>query len=248
MYSNRAVASLHMKTSSPCATTVTLQLANLKCAMNNRPSKLSASMHRRRGSAQGGFVLVIALVVLAAMTLAAAAMVRSVDTSTLLARNISFKRDALNRNDVALEVAINEFRTGGAFAGGGGTTADRADENFSAVMLPTDTDGVPLVMKGNTTVNFGSAPTWTKGKVSGSVPGSLELQMQPVYLIERMCTVSGPALVETCIVNGRAQAGGTQPNDKPGQLFPPMYRITARVTGPRNTVSFVQAIFSLQNT
>ena len=52
-------------------------------------------------------MLVIALIVLAAMTLAAAAMVRTVDTSTLLARNISFKRDALNRNDLALEVVAN---------------------------------------------------------------------------------------------------------------------------------------------
>lgn len=191
-------------------------------------------------------MLVIALIVLAAMTLAAAAMVRTVDTSTLLARNISFKRDALNRNDVALEVAINEFRTGGAFANGGGVTADNPAQNFSFIMLPTDTDGVPLVLKGNTTPTFGTAPTWSKGSAEPtSISAAFDLGMTPVYLIERMCRTTGPAVVENCVVNGRAQAGGTQPNDKPGQLFPPMYRITGRVTGPRNTVSFVQAIFSL---
>ena len=84
------------------------------CPMNNRLSHLSASKYRPLASTQSGFVLVIALIVLAAMTLAAAAMVRTVDTSTLLARNISFKRDAVNRNDFALEAAIDQFRVGGA--------------------------------------------------------------------------------------------------------------------------------------
>lgn len=216
------------------------------CPMNNRSRNVPASKIARPASAQEGFVLVIALIVLAAMTLAAAAMVRTVDTSTMLARNISFKRDALNRNDVALEAAINQFRVGGAFAGGTGTLNDNAAENFSAVMLPTDADGVPLVLKANI-----SSATFTGGTKGSAEPAAIastfDLGMTPVYLIERMCTVSGAALAETCIVNGRAQAGGTQPNDKPGQLFPPMYRITARVTGPRNTVSYVQAIFSLQN-
>lgn len=211
------------------------------CTMNIRPHKFSVSNLPR----QGGFVLVIALIVLAAMTLAAAAMVRTVDTSTLLARNISFKRDALNRNDFALEAAIDQFRGTGALATSGSTQNDIPAANFSAVMLPTDADGVPLVMKGNTSDTFGP---WVKGEAgAGLIPAAQELGMTPVYLIERMCRVTGAALPENCIVNGRAQAGGTQPNDKPGQLFPPMYRITGRVTGPRNTVSFVQAIFSLQN-
>ena len=228
------------------------------CPMNNRLSHLSASKYRPLASTQSGFVLVIALIVLAAMTLAAAAMVRTVDTSTLLARNISFKRDAVNRNDFALEAAIDQFRVGGAFAGGTNTLASNATQNFSAVMLPTDTDGVPLVLKAANTSspfhlgNDPSPPNASAGTLGPAaptkIPAALVLQMTPIYLIERMCTTTGPALAETCIVNGRVQAGGTQPNDKPGQLFPPMYRITARVTGPRNTVSYVQAIFSLQNT
>ncbi len=213
--------------------------------MKSRQLKFSRATRSLPLNGQRGFVLVIALIVLAAMTLAAAAMVRTIDTSTMLARNISFKRDALNRGDVALEAAINEFRVGRNFAGGTGTTQDNAAENFSAVMLATDTDGVPLVLKGNTDITFGSSPRWIKGVVDvAAIPNTYDLGMHEVYLIERMCTTAGPALAETCIVNGRAQAGGTQPNDKPGQLFPPMFRITARVTGPRNTVSYVQAIFS----
>ena len=215
----------------------------MMCQMNIRPNKFSTSNQPPRSSSQGGFVLVIALIVLAAMTLAAAAMVRTVDTSTLLARNISFKRDAVNRNDLALEVAINEFRTGGALAANIDKTIDIPARNYSAVMLATDTDGVPTVLKADLSSN-----TFTGGGLGSAEPAAiaapnLHLGMTPIYVIERMCTIPGVALPANCIVNGRAQAGGTQPNDKPGQLFPPLYRITARVTGPRNTVSYVQAIF-----
>ena len=191
------------------------------------------------------------------MTLAAAAMVRTVDTSTLLARNISFKRDALNRNDLALEVAINEFRTGGTLEASVDKTIHHEDLNYSAVMLPTDTDGVPQVLKNaETSGGFRLAasvtPLFPQGTLGPAEPAAiaapnLHLGMTPIYVIERMCTTTGVALPENCIVNGRAQAGGTQPNDKPGQLFPPLYRITARVTGPRNTVSYVQAIFGASN-
>ena len=215
--------------------------------MNSTPKKHPVPNQALGASKQGGFVLVIALIVLAAMTLAAAAMVRTVDTSTLLARNISFKRDALNRNDVAIEAAINQFRVGGAFPGGNNTQASDSTNNFSAVMLATDTDGVPLVLKANIASNTFSGGDMGSAEPA-SIPGALDLGMTPIYLIERMCTTTGPAQTENCIVNGRAQAGGTQPNDKPGQLFPPLFRITARVTGPRNTVSYVQAIFSFQNT
>ena len=219
----------------------------MMCQMNIRPNKFSTSNQPPRSSSQGGFVLVIALIVLAAMTLAAAAMVRTVDTSTLLARNISFKRDAVNRNDLALEVAINEFRTGGALAANIDKTIDIPARNYSAVMLATDTDGVPTVLKADLSSN-----TFTGGGLGSAEPAAiaapnLHLGMTPIYVIERMCTIPGVALPANCIVNGRAQAGGTQPNDKPGQLFPPLYRITARVTGPRNTVSYVQAIFGATN-
>ena len=224
--------------------------------MTIRPNKFSTSNQPPRSSSQGGFVLVIALIVLAAMTLAAAAMVRTVDTSTLLARNISFKRDALNRNDLALEVAINEFRAGGTIAIAD-KTMHHANLNYSAVMLQTDTDGVPLVLKNAQTsgtfyLATGVTPPFPQGTLGPAEPAAiavpnLHLGMTPIYVIERMCTALGVALPENCIVNGRAQAGGTQPNDKPGQLFPPLYRITARVTGPRNTVSYVQAIFGATN-
>ena len=194
--------------------------------------------------AQRGFVLVVTLIVLAAMSLAAVALVRTVDTSTLLARNISFKRDALNRSDVAIEAAINQFRSTGYFTAGTNTTTSDQTRNFSAIMVATDADGVPTVMK-----SADSAGKFTGGQMGTAGPSaissSFDLGMMPIYFIERMCTAIGDPSIENCASNGRAAAGGTQSNDRPPQIFPPMFRITARVTGPRNTVAYVQAIFSL---
>jgi type IV pilus assembly protein PilX len=183
-----------------------------------------------------GFVLIIALIVLAAMSLAAVALVRTVDTTTMLARNISFKRDALNRTDIAIDAGLQNFRAGAQFAAGANTMADDASRNYSAVLLPSDPDGIPQIIKSST-----FSTTWTAN------PVSTELGMSAVYLIERLCSKPETSTVKNCLVGERVAQGGSQPADRPEQIAPAMYRITARVTGPRQTTSFVQLIFTLQS-
>src|SRR4051812_10143783 len=56
---------------------------------------------------QGGVVLFIALVVLVAMSLAGIAMVRSVDTGSLVAGNMAFKQGATLAGDAGTELAIS---------------------------------------------------------------------------------------------------------------------------------------------
>ena len=62
-----------------------------------------------RGSAlragQAGVVLMMALIVLVAMTLAGIALVRSVDTSNIIAGNLAFKQAATNSGDTGIEAA-----------------------------------------------------------------------------------------------------------------------------------------------
>ena len=58
---------------------------------------------RRR---QQGVALVMALIVLVAMTLAGLAMMRSVDTSSLIAGNLAFKQSAAISADAGVEAAI----------------------------------------------------------------------------------------------------------------------------------------------
>jgi type IV pilus assembly protein PilX len=177
---------------------------------------------------QRGFVLVIALIVLAAMSLAAIALVRTVDTSTLLARNISFKRDAINRNELALEVANAFFREGGVLASQLNTRVDLPANNYSSSMVATDADGIPTAL--------GSDFTTFPQQINASGE-----QTQIHYIIERMCTRGNVAENKSHCLLAQAASGSEQPEKRPVTL-PPMYRVSTRVVAPRNVSSVTQAI------
>ena len=55
--------------------------------------------------AQSGVVLIIALIVMVAMTLAALALIRSVDTNNLIAGNMAFQQAAVHSADTGIETA-----------------------------------------------------------------------------------------------------------------------------------------------
>ena len=70
-------------------------------------SPLSKKNIERLGmTKQRGVVLFFSLVALLAMSLAAVALVRSVDTSTMIAGNLSFKRAATTSGDSGIEAAL----------------------------------------------------------------------------------------------------------------------------------------------
>lgn len=200
------------------------------------PSKFKCKVQKR----QYGFVLIIALIVLGAMSLAAVSLVRTVDTSTLLSRNISFKRDAIARNDIAMEAALHKFRKDSAYYSVNGLVAgleiDNVDNNYSALMLATDTQGVPTILKVS---NFSS--TWNATAID------LGESTIAYYLIERLCTNNNAAepMPRRCIMGSRIEAGGSQPNQRPGSNVPALFRVTTKVTGPRNTISYAQSVFTL---
>lgn len=59
-----------------------------------------------RLGAQRGVVLFFALISLLAIMLAAVALVRSVDTSTIIAGNLAFKQSATSSGDAGTETAV----------------------------------------------------------------------------------------------------------------------------------------------
>lgn len=61
------------------------------------------------------------------------------------------------------------------------------------------------------------------------------------FLIERMCTDFGPADEKKCSVSDKFERGGSYRQDKPGSISLPLYRITIRSDGVRNTQTYVQA-------
>src|SRR6266513_651024 len=56
---------------------------------------------------QGGTILIIALIVLVAMTLAGIATMRSVDTATITASNIGLRQASVNAADQGIQAGVN---------------------------------------------------------------------------------------------------------------------------------------------
>lgn len=181
---------------------------------------------------QRGAALFIALIALVSMTLAGIALVRSVDTSNLIAGNLAFRQAALHASDVGIEKAFDALGTivstsldtnypSGCSAG---------TCNYYPTLQATNTNGVPTV------ISWSSVPSTT-----------VNTDYNVKYVIDRLC--NGPAPVTDIAGKCYADAktgGGTKKSG--GAVFSGSqavyYRVTVRVEGPRNTTSMVQAIFS----
>lgn len=208
-------------------------------------------MKHPANTAQRGTVLLLTLIVLVVLLLGGVALVRSFDTSLLTAGNIAFKRDLVNQGERVVPVVLQLFQTGALKTADARQNNDKG-RNYSAAILPTNPQGVPLALLDNGA--FTSV---------GAIGNDIVAQGQNVkirYVIDRMC--KGPGLdtdlgAAGCIlsVSELSQAtsltgiGGSEfdgpggePSAVPQQV---VYRISVRVDGPRNTQTFLQTTFSL---
>ena len=201
---------------------------------------LSQSAARQRG-----LVLFFALIALVAMSLAALTLVRSVDTATLIAGNLAFRQAATTSGDGTVETAVTALSTMNANGAALNVYMD-IGHPFNA------TSAVTGYYSNANTLALTSSATWVDGVSS---PESLADASgnRSRYIIERMCRTANQLLSKTnCLFSGEANhtsgkavalpssicEGAGCP--KAGQL--PVYRITTRITGPKNTISYIQAM------
>ena len=181
---------------------------------------------------QGGAALFIALIALVSMTLAGIALVRSVDTSNLIAGNLAFRQAALQTSDIGVEKAVDALTT---------IVATSLDANYPSgcaagacnyypTMQTTDSKGVP------TNIVWSSVPANT-----------VNTDYQVRYVIDRLCWGSTPVTdVAGKCYSATPTGGGSKKNNAPSftGATTVYYRVTVRVSGPRNTTSMIQAIIS----
>ena len=103
--------------------------------------------------------------------------------------------------------------------------------NYSPRLLEADANGVPRILKNKAEFD---------AKFSKIKPVSEDGQ-EVRFLIERMCSDYGPSDEKKCSVSDRYELGGSYRQDKPGSISLPLYRITIRSDGVRNTQTYVQA-------
>jgi type IV pilus assembly protein PilX len=203
-----------------------------------------------RTSNQHGVVLFIALIVMVVMSLAAIALMRSVDTTTQVIGNLAFRQASMLPANFAIEDAaaglFGDANNSGA-ARISDVTLDDATQNYYATHDPTKDDpyGVPPPLQ--TTANIAAA-NLKRNQADGA--GNTV-----TYVIERMCNSKAPAsdipadkstARSWCdILPPKAPPGKTSDQKSAGLDFNLVYyRVTVRVDGPKgtNTVSFAQAM------
>lgn len=212
----------------------------------------------RSPAGQRGVVLLFSLIALVIMLIAAVALVRSFNTSLFSAGNIGFKRDMRNQSEMAVNTTLAYFRVGLL-----NTAANRANTpapglnmvNYSATMLPTNAQGVPnaLALSDGAFAAAYNAPDLKSPDPSGSV--------QVRYVIDRLCASAGdestlgaascvladnPTAAGSSLLNLQsAERAGLTPGSAAAVPKGVVYRLSMRVTGPRNTQSFFQSTFTV---
>jgi type IV pilus assembly protein PilX len=195
---------------------------------------------------QQGAMLIIALIVLVAMSLAGIAMMRSVDTGTLVAGNIAFKQASIHATDQGLQAAHAWLTTK---SGSGDLNSDNNAPGASSVGYFSSTPG--------TEPDWREESQWTNAaQINGGLPDASGNVVY--YVVQRICRVPNCAPNATC--GGVVNLCGTTPDntavsgegvDQSQPNFftrPPAthFRVTARSVGPRRSISIVQTLMRSQ--
>lgn len=204
-------------------------------------SKLS--LHNMRHLKQKGIVLFIALIALVVMSLAAVALIRSSDTNTLITGNLAFKQSATTSADAGTEAAITLLQSHNT---GGGLNNPIASIGYTASTTNNAGDPIGTTYWNNLSANICLLPITGGVCSTAGVPDASGNTIG--FMTQRLCKATGDSTGAQCIVstdsstNGNNEAAGEDTLEFSTAVY---YRIIVRVTGPRNTVSFVQTIVSM---
>ncbi|MGI4938524.1 MAG: pilus assembly PilX family protein [Janthinobacterium lividum] len=191
------------------------------------------AMHAARH--QRGVVMIIALIVLVAMTLGGIALVRSVYTSNLIAGNLAFRESAISSGDAGVEAAVAWLQAPVSCPDLG---ADCPDSGYSAAR----SEPAP----GQSWDDF-----WLVLEAAGKtrkLPAADAANNNVAYAIQRLCNALGAVQSASCssAPAGAAGSGNSNANINPlNSLSRVYYRVTSRISGPRNTVTYTQVIIAM---
>lgn len=180
---------------------------------------------------QKGLVLFMALIALVAMSLAAAALIRSVDTTVLVAGNLAFKQSAIMSGDNSLSMAATYIES----------------RNVADLQTDFKAEGYHATAAG---LDYSDTATWSDANselaAGPSITAGVDTSGNMIrYIVERMCKTTGEATAINCLIglspgaidHGICGSGGCPATSSLSVI----YRVTSRVTGPKNTVSYIQA-------
>jgi hypothetical protein len=197
---------------------------------------------------QRGLALFFALICMVAIMLAAVVLVRSVDTATLISGNLAFQQNATRSADSGTEAAIAWL-----------LARQAANSQLNVLLDPTHGFNFDVPMSGYyasldpakslTDPSAASHFEWTENDSAGLAEDGSGNTVR--YIIQRMCRTSTNVANANCLLSA-----ATVDTNKQNILLPqevcngpgcpaagqtPQVRITSKVSGPKNTVSYIQA-------
>lgn len=221
--------------------------------MNRSPAHSRPPARRARGVS-----LIFALLTLAALSLAAVGLVRSVDTSTSVISNLSFKQDSLFHAGQAAEEAVDWLNANKASTF---LHTSQPTLGYSATAIETLDPTNRLAGKPRVVVDWNNdncATPYASGSFDSCVK-SVPMTATAIqgntarYFITRLCTEAKDAADPTnfCArpINEDASEGGEKgafsyvnPRAVNVVTAAPYYRIVVRSVGARNSVSFTETL------
>lgn len=178
---------------------------------------------------QEGVVLFVALIVLIIMTLAGLALLRQMGAGTSIAGNVAFKENATSVADRGTEFA-NAWLVA--------NYAITASDSIANGYLSSWGSGVDPV-----------AFDWD-GQAKTLTDDQTQTGNTTRFIIHRLCETPNMSALDpaqrcsdsTVLNAGESRSGASYPGVLPGTTTKPFFRITTRVDGPRNTVSYTQVL------
>lgn len=206
----------------------------------------------RAARRQSGVVLIVTLIVLIAMTLATIALVRSVDTGNLIAGNLAFKQGATRAGDSGTEAAVSWLAT---IAGTATSINDDPANGYYSTFVDLDATG-------NGTDPNRYLVDWDGNACNGSNLADPAHCLSPSpntvnagagntiqYIVDRLCynhqgaLISGNCPTIYSALPGESKGEKVVYGEPPDAgVFVEFYRIISRISGPRNTVSYIESI------
>lgn len=188
---------------------------------------------------QRGVVLFIALIMLVAMSLAGIALMRSVDTGTVIAANLAFRQNTVQVADLGVEAARKWLMDQ--------VSDNLYDNQTGSAYFATWQENLDLLGNDPSATDY----DWSTAATVSAAPYVPPTGYSIRYVIHRLCAGTGDPTGGSagCIKLGGV-AGTTSSGTKGAAAYGSYaisvstnaaYRVTVRVNGPRNSLSYVQA-------
>jgi type IV pilus assembly protein PilX len=212
---------------------------------------LMNKLHTKFSKSQSGIALFIALIAIVAMSLAAVALIRSVDTNSLVAGNVALKQSSTNSADSGIEAAITQIA-----AIRDSSTLNVISEDLHPLNKTQLSTNKGYYSNLASTFDVKAASNWTGDNSVLVATDAVGNEVR--YLSQRMCRFAdqAPASTTLGIADCVFSAGVVDSNGQGVKLADeickgsgcptagqtPLIRVTVRVKDPRGSMTYVQAI------